>query len=100
MRTLLAAIALAACILSAATPEKTAASSSIPDMSGVWQGPYTPDITKPLGHDLPYTALGAERFKNVIHADDPASYLACRSARPEASRRPCHFRLCNRPAWP
>src|SRR5690349_7048676 len=48
--------------------------SGPPDLSGVWQGPYTPDLTKPLGHDLPYTAEGAERFKNVVHADDPSSY--------------------------
>ena len=47
---------------------------NIPDLSGVWQAPYTPDLTKPLGHDLPFTAYGAERFKKVVHADDPASY--------------------------
>jgi len=45
-----------------------------PDLSGVWQAPYTPDLTKPLSHDLPYTPYGAERFKNVVHADDPSSY--------------------------
>jgi hypothetical protein len=58
----------------AAKPEKTPPVTSIPDLRGVWQAPYTPDLTKALGHDLPYTALGAERFKNVVHADDPASY--------------------------
>jgi hypothetical protein len=58
----------------AAKAEKTSASTSIPDMSGVWQAPYTPDITKPLGHDLPYTPLGLERFQKVVHADDPSSY--------------------------
>lgn len=47
---------------------------NIPDLSGVWQAPYTPDLTKPLGHDLPFTAYGAEQFKKVVHADDPASY--------------------------
>jgi hypothetical protein len=58
-----------------AKAEKTArASTAIPDMSGVWQAPYTPDLTKPLGHDLPYTAFGLERFKKVVHADDPSSY--------------------------
>jgi hypothetical protein len=58
----------------AAKAEKTSASTSIPEMSGVWQAPYTPDITKPLGHDLPYTPLGLERFQKVVHADDPSSY--------------------------
>lgn len=48
--------------------------ASTPDISGVWQGPYTPDLTKPLGHDLPYTPYGLEQFKNVVHADDPTSY--------------------------
>jgi hypothetical protein len=43
-------------------------------MSGVWQAPYTPDLTKPLGHDLPYTPLGLDRFQKVVHADDPSSY--------------------------
>ncbi len=51
-----------------------AESGSPPDLSGVWQAPYTPDLTKPLGHDLPYTTYGAERFKSVVHADDPSSY--------------------------
>jgi hypothetical protein len=58
----------------AAKPEKASAGTSVPDMSGVWQGPYTPDLTKPLGHDLPYTPYGLERFKNKVLADDPASY--------------------------
>ena len=78
MRRLILAGALATGILTAqsfaAKPEKTAASTSIPDMTGVWQAPYTPDLTKPLGHDLPYTPLGLDRFKNVVFADDPASY--------------------------
>jgi hypothetical protein len=59
--------ALAASVVAAqsfaAKPEKSPASTPIPDMSGIWQGPYTPDLTKPLGHDLPYTL-----------ANDPASY--------------------------
>ena len=58
----------------AAKTEKSPPSTSIPDMSGVWQAPYTPDLTKPLGHDLPYTPYGQERFKKVVFADDPASY--------------------------
>ncbi len=45
-----------------------------PDISGVWQAPYTPDLTKPLGRDLPYTPYGLDQFRNVVHADDPTSY--------------------------
>jgi hypothetical protein len=78
MQKLMLVAALAASTLAsqsiAAKAEKTFASTSIPDMSGVWQAPYTPDLTKPLGHDLPYTPLGLERFQKVVHADDPSSY--------------------------
>src|ERR1700722_4465069 len=86
----------------AAKPEKTSSSTSIPDMSGVWQGPYTPDLTKPLGHDLPYSALGAERFKNVVHADDPTIRLRIvwQSGQRGESRRRWRSRLCNRRVWP
>jgi hypothetical protein len=53
---------------------KSAATAAIPEFNGVWQAPYTPDLTKALGHELPYTPYGVERFKKVVHADDPASY--------------------------
>src|ERR1700737_5416678 len=53
---------------------KSAATAAIPEFNGVWQAPYTPDLTKALGHELPYTPYGMQRFKNVVHADDPASY--------------------------
>jgi hypothetical protein len=68
---------VAAAILSVATGDLAAQSThsvSIPNISGVWQAPYTPDLTKPLGRDLPYTPYGLDRFKNVVHADDPTSY--------------------------
>jgi hypothetical protein len=78
MHRLMLAAALVAGTLAAqsiaAKAERTSASTSIPDMSGVWQAPYTPDLTKPLGRDLPYTPLGLERFQKVVHADDPSSY--------------------------
>jgi hypothetical protein len=64
-------------ILSVATGDLAAQSAHsvlIPNISGVWQAPYTPDLTKPLGRDLPYTPYGLDRFKNVVHADDPTSY--------------------------
>src|SRR5215471_18221270 len=101
MYKLILAGALAAGILGAqsfaAKPEKAPASTSIPDMSGVWQGPYTPDLTKPLGHDLPYTPLGLERFKNVVHADDPASY--CLPVGPARGiQAPMPFQIVQTPA--
>src|SRR5215472_11810835 len=72
----IATMAVAFSLTLAAQPRSAsvAASSNLSDLSGVWQAPYTPDLTKPLKHDLPYTAYGAERFKNVVHADDPSSY--------------------------
>ena len=44
------------------------------DFSGVWQGPYTPDLRRALGKDLPLTKFGAEQFKKVNTADDPTSF--------------------------
>ena len=80
----------------AAKAEKTSAPTSIPDMSGVWQAPYTPDITKPLGHDLPYNPLGLERFQKVVHADDPSSY--CLPVGPaRAIQAPMPFQIVQSP---
>ena len=65
----LAVLCLAVAPLIAQSPK-----SAPPDISGVWQAPYTPDLTKPLGHDLPFTPFGLDKFKSVVHADDPTSY--------------------------
>src|ERR1700730_10695172 len=43
----------------------------IPDLNGVWSAAFTPDISKPVGHQPPFTPYGVERFKNVDEADDP-----------------------------
>ena len=44
-----------------------------PDFNGVWQGPYTPDLSRALaaGETIPFTAYGAERFQKVDPADNP-----------------------------
>ena len=42
-----------------------------PDFNGVWDGPHTPDIAKPLGHQPPFTAYGAARFAKEDEVDDP-----------------------------
>jgi hypothetical protein len=41
-----------------------------PDLNGVWQIPYTPDMSRQLGGKLPYTARGEVGFKNY----DPAQF--------------------------
>lgn len=35
-----------------------------PDLNGVWQIPYTPDMSRGVEGGLPFTAVGAEDFKN------------------------------------
>jgi len=42
-----------------------------PDFNGVWSAPFTPDISKPLGHQPPFTPYGAERFEKEDEIDDP-----------------------------
>src|SRR5262245_18951973 len=55
---------------------RAAAQQKHPDLNGVWQGPYTPDLssTLPRGETIPFTAHGAERFKNVDPADNPDGF--------------------------
>src|SRR5215831_18138729 len=44
-----------------------------PDLNGVWQGPYTPDLSRalPPGETIPFTPYGEERFKKVDPANNP-----------------------------
>ena len=42
-----------------------------PDLNGVWDGPHTPDVAKPLGHQPPFTVYGAARFAKEDEVDDP-----------------------------
>jgi hypothetical protein len=46
-------------------------SGKFPDLNGVWSAPFTPDISKAMGHQPPFTPYAAERFKKVDEADDP-----------------------------
>jgi hypothetical protein len=41
-----------------------------PDFNGVWQIPYTPDMSRQLGGKLPYTARGEAEFKGY----DPSKF--------------------------
>src|SRR4051812_26267192 len=43
-----------------------------PDLTGMWNVQYTPDLRKAVeGGELPFTAYGAERWKNVDLKNDP-----------------------------
>jgi hypothetical protein len=42
-----------------------------PDLNGVWDAPFTPDLSKALGHQPPFTAYGAARFAKEDEIDDP-----------------------------
>jgi hypothetical protein len=47
-----------------------------PNLNGVWQGPYTPDLSRtlPAGQTIPFTSYGAERFKKVDPANNPDGF--------------------------
>ncbi len=42
-----------------------------PDWNGVWSAPFTPDLSKALGHQPPFTTYGAARFAKEDEIDDP-----------------------------
>ena len=67
---ILVALALAAALV----PAGAAAQSAPPDLNGLWQPQYTPDLVRAYGKELPFTPLGAERWKNVDTANDPTAY--------------------------
>jgi hypothetical protein len=71
MRTLLKLLVL---IGLAASP--LAAQQKHPDLNGVWQGPYTPDLSRTLGRDetIPFTTYGADRYKKVDPANNPDGF--------------------------
>ncbi|HEY7337942.1 MAG TPA: hypothetical protein VH639_23825 [Bryobacteraceae bacterium] len=55
-------------------PQAPAPGSGIPDLNGVWQAPYTPDLSRTFSSALPFTSFGAEQFKNHLGGDDPHGY--------------------------
>src|ERR1051326_1788758 len=63
-------------LLVAAMAVPLAAQSKHPDLNGVWQGPYTPDLSRALapGETIPFTPFGAERFKKVDPANNPDGF--------------------------
>jgi hypothetical protein len=44
---------------------------AVPDLSGFWINQYTPDLSRALGKQPPFTAEGAERWRTVDTAKDP-----------------------------
>src|SRR5262245_36032475 len=42
-----------------------------PDFSGYWINQYTPDLSRALGQQPPFTAEGAERWRTVDTSQDP-----------------------------
>jgi hypothetical protein len=42
-----------------------------PDLSGFWSNQYTPDLSRALGKQPPFTPHGAERWRTVDTAKDP-----------------------------
>ena len=63
-------------LLIAVTAVPLAAQQKRPDLNGVWQGPYTPDLSRtlPQGQTIPFTPYGEERFKKVDPANNPDGF--------------------------
>ena len=51
-----------------------AAQSKEPDLNGVWQAPYTPNLAEVLGRELPFTAYGLSRARTVDFSKDPTGF--------------------------
>ena len=64
------AVLLIALLVLAASPA-LAQVQSPPDLTGFWVNQYTPDLSRALGRQPPFTAEGAERWRTVDTAQDP-----------------------------
>jgi hypothetical protein len=53
---------------------QAASSAAVPDLNGLWQAPYTPNLAIAYGKDLPFTPFGAERWAKVDTANDPTGF--------------------------
>jgi hypothetical protein len=68
-------VALIATIAAGCRTESAApAAVPTPDLSGLWQGPYTPNLAAAYGKELPLTPFGAERWAKVDTANDPTGF--------------------------
>lgn len=55
----------------ARTDSGGAQAAAPPDFNGVWSAPFTPDLSKALGHQPPFTPYAAARFAKEDEIDDP-----------------------------
>src|SRR5438093_4225339 len=74
----------------------SAQSAAAPDLNGIWQAPYTPNLAQVLGHELPYTPYGLQRAKTVDFAKDPTG-LCLPSGPARAIQAPLPFQIVQTP---
>lgn len=67
-------IVLTLAMAAALVPVVARAQSAPPDLGGLWEPQYTPDLARAYGKGLPFTSYGAERWKKVDTANDPTAY--------------------------
>jgi hypothetical protein len=65
---------VAGLLLCAPASGQTTTQRKPPDLAGVWRNQYTPNLSDALGHEPPYTAYGAERWRTVDTARDPTGF--------------------------
>src|SRR5437762_3130812 len=70
MRTL-RVIPLLAAVAALVSMSAGPAAAQTPDLSGLWQATYTPNLAQTYGKALPFTPHGAERWKKVETKNDP-----------------------------
>ena len=66
---LLLALTLSLSLSARVTQKKPA-----PNLAGAWRNQYTPNLVDALGHEPPYTAYGAERWRTVDTSKDPTGF--------------------------
>src|SRR5687768_11994414 len=71
-----AAILLVGVLLPAAAwaQAQAAPPAQPPDLTGFWVNQYTPDLSRAIGGQPPFTALGAERWRTVDTSKDPTGF--------------------------
>jgi hypothetical protein len=65
------AVSLAALLAQPALARAQGTATALPDLTGFWINQYTPDLSRVLGQQPPFTAEGAERWRTVDTAKDP-----------------------------
>ena len=73
MRTLsrLVFVAVGVWLAASVARAQTTVKAQPPDLSGFWVNQYTPDLSRVLGTQPPFTPYGAERWRTVDTAKDP-----------------------------